>query len=35
MPERIIVIGNGMVGHKFVELMLERGAGDTYQITFI
>ena len=32
MLERIVVIGNGMVGHKFVELMVERGASDTYQI---
>jgi len=32
MLERIVVIGNGMVGHKFVEQMLERGAGATYQI---
>ncbi|HLU10726.1 MAG TPA: FAD-dependent oxidoreductase, partial [Oceanobacillus sp.] len=24
MPETIVVIGNGMVGHKFVELLLER-----------
>src|SRR5256885_16629451 len=32
MRERIVVIGNGMVGHKFVEMMLEREANDSYQI---
>jgi nitrite reductase (NADH) large subunit len=32
MPEHIIVIGNGMVGHKFVEMMLERDTSNNYQI---
>jgi nitrite reductase (NADH) large subunit len=32
MKETIIVVGNGMVGHKFIELMLASDAADRYQI---
>ena len=32
MRETVVVIGNGMVGHKFVELMLERDSASRYQI---
>lgn len=32
MKETIIVIGNGMVGHKFIELMLAHDAAERYQI---
>src|SRR4051794_24171767 len=28
----IVVAGNGMVGHKVVEALLERGAADTHEI---
>src|SRR5438046_3316074 len=28
----IVVAGNGMVGHKVVETLLDRGAADTYDI---
>ena len=32
MLETLVIIGNGMVGHKFVELMLERGADSHYRM---
>lgn len=32
MKETIIVVGNGMVGHKFIELMLAQDAAERYQI---
>ncbi len=32
MKETIIVVGNGMVGHKFIEMMNERAADERYQI---
>ncbi|MCL4255879.1 MAG: FAD-dependent oxidoreductase, partial [Anaerolineae bacterium] len=28
----IVVVGNGMVGHKFIELMVKQGATETYEI---
>ena len=31
--KRVIVIGNGMVGYKFCEALLERGGGDVFDIT--
>lgn len=32
MRETLIIIGNGMVGHKFIELLAERGATVRYDI---
>src|SRR5687768_14118075 len=32
MRETVVVVGNGMVGHKFVELLLERDSASRYQI---
>src|SRR5690606_10005536 len=32
MRETVVVVGNGMVGHKFVELLLERDTASRYQI---
>jgi nitrite reductase (NADH) large subunit len=32
MPETLVIVGNGMVGHKFIELMLERGADSHYRM---
>src|SRR5688572_11122562 len=32
-PERIVVIGNGMVGQRFLELLTSRGAGGAFDIT--
>lgn len=32
MRESLVVVGNGMVGHKFIELMVERGANKRYDI---
>jgi nitrite reductase (NADH) large subunit len=34
MPERLIIVGNGMVGLRFVEELLAR-TGDGYQITVV
>ncbi len=31
--EAIVVIGNGMVGHRFIEYMLDSGKADQYAIT--
>ena len=28
----LIVVGNGMVGHRFIELLIEQGGADQYQI---
>src|SRR5688572_25335494 len=33
--QAIVVIGNGMVGHKFVESLIERGAQERYTITVL
>src|ERR1041384_344566 len=30
--QTLIVIGNGMVGHKFLDLMISRNASDHYRI---
>lgn len=30
---RIVVIGNGMVGHRFLEALIERGGAETYAVT--
>ncbi|MFE8071045.1 nitrite reductase large subunit NirB [Marinobacteraceae bacterium S3BR75-40.1] len=32
MKQKLIVIGNGMVGHHFLEQLVETGAADQYQI---
>jgi len=32
MRETLVIVGNGMVGHKFIELMLERDADRRYQM---
>lgn len=33
--QRIVVIGNGMVGHRFIEEMVNSGQSDDYElITF-
>src|SRR5688572_25719414 len=32
MQQTLIVVGNGMVGHKLIELMVERGTNHHYQI---
>lgn len=32
MRETLIIVGSGMVGHKFTELMVERGAADRYDV---
>ena len=33
MKERLIVIGNGMVGHRFCERLVELGALDRFEVT--
>lgn len=30
--KRVVVVGNGMVGHKFIETMVEQGALDTFEL---
>ncbi|MFL9593546.1 nitrite reductase large subunit NirB [Aeromonas schubertii] len=30
---RLVVVGNGMVGHRFIEELIERGGGDHHEIT--
>ncbi|MDO2949161.1 nitrite reductase large subunit NirB [Aeromonas simiae] len=30
---RLVVVGNGMVGHRFIEELIERGGGDRFEIT--
>ena len=38
MPDtrnRLVVIGNGMVGHRFCEQMVERGAADAFHLTVV
>jgi nitrite reductase (NADH) large subunit len=32
---RLVVVGNGMVGHKLVELLVERGLHQSWQITVL
>src|SRR4051812_41362352 len=32
---RLIVVGNGMVGHRFVDMMIAEGLTDAYQVTVI
>ena len=32
---QLIVVGNGMVGHRFVDLMITEGPTDEYQITVL
>jgi nitrite reductase (NADH) large subunit len=34
-PRRIVVVGNGMVGHRFVEAAIDRGLTDDAQIVVI
>ncbi|MDX2020734.1 MAG: nitrite reductase large subunit NirB [Deltaproteobacteria bacterium] len=29
----LVVVGNGMVGHKLIDVLVNRGANETYQIT--
>ncbi|WP_026973349.1 nitrite reductase large subunit NirB [Aliagarivorans marinus] len=31
--QRLVVVGNGMVGHRFIEDMVEKAGGENYQIT--
>jgi nitrite reductase (NADH) large subunit len=31
--DRLVVVGNGMAGARFVEEVLERGGGDQFRIT--
>ena len=31
--DRLVVVGNGMAGARFVEEVLERGGGDAFRIT--
>jgi nitrite reductase (NADH) large subunit len=31
----LVIVGNGMVGHRLVELLLDRGGGTTYQLTVL
>ncbi len=33
--EKLIVVGNGMVGHKFLESLVEMGQAQNYQITVL
>src|SRR5687767_2346059 len=32
MRETIVIVGNGMVGHKFIELLLQHGAEEQYHL---
>ena len=33
--QKVVVVGNGMVGHKFLESMVEKGARENFElITF-
>ncbi len=32
MRQTLVIVGNGMVGHRFIELMIERGAAARYDI---
>ena len=34
-PPRILVVGNGMVGHRFIEELCERSAPGAYQVTVL
>ena len=34
-PSTVLVVGNGMVGHRFVELALERGLGSTHRLVVV
>src|SRR5947208_2419538 len=33
--QRIVVVGNGMVGHRFVDLLIAEGRTEDYQVTII
>ncbi|HEY8152740.1 MAG TPA: nitrite reductase large subunit NirB [Myxococcota bacterium] len=33
--ERLVVIGNGMVGHRFVESLVEHGGAERYQVVVL
>ncbi|HEX7764945.1 MAG TPA: nitrite reductase (NAD(P)H), partial [Cellvibrio sp.] len=32
MKKRIVVVGNGMVGHKFIDNLVNHGDADQYQV---
>lgn len=32
---RVVVLGNGMVGHRFLELLAERGGSEAFDVTII
>ena len=32
---RLIVVGNGMVGHRLIERLLESGGADAFQLTLL
>ena len=31
--QRIVVVGNGMVGHRFLETLAARGGGEAFEVT--
>jgi nitrite reductase (NADH) large subunit len=33
--QELVVIGNGMVGHKFIELLLESGKHDRWNVVTV
>src|SRR3546814_8565827 len=35
MPSTIVVVGHGMVGHRFLEAAVERGLHETHQIVVL
>lgn len=35
MNKKVVVIGHGMVGHRFVQVLRERGATDQWQVTVL
>src|SRR3546814_9952386 len=35
MPPTIVVVGHGMVGHRFLEAAVERGLHETHQIVVL
>ena len=35
MTERVVVVGNGMVGHRFCEELLERDTAGRFQLTVV
>lgn len=35
MNKKVVVIGHGMVGHRFVQVLRERDATDQWQVTVL